>query len=95
MAKQGEGSYTGPVCFLDGWHYTVVTDGAGNDAPGERLVTDGDGSYRPATDADTSHNDRHATGFVDIALEDGAPGARVTPDEFEAVQQFLRERRGE
>lgn len=93
MAKTTD--YDGPVCYQDGWHYTVVTDDDGNDTPGERLVTDGDGSYRLATDDDTPHNDRHATGFVNIELEDAAPGARVTPDEFEAIQQLLRERRGE
>lgn len=89
--------YTGPVCFMDGWHHTVATDGDGNDTPGDRLVTDGDGVYRLATDADTDdHNARHGTGrLLQVALEDGSPGATVTADEFDAIQQLLRDRRGE
>lgn len=89
-------SYTQRVCFLDGWHYSVKDDGNGGEIPDERLVLEDDGSYRVATDADTeSWHDRKHTRFATVEMEDGAAGVRVSPDEFEAIQQLLRDWRGE
>lgn len=84
------------VCFQDGWHYSVKDDGAGGETPDERLVLDDDGTYRAATDADTeSWHDRKHQRFATVEMEDGAASTRVTPDEYEAIQQLLRDRRGE
>ena len=95
------------VCFMDGWHYSVVEDNdareyalavatarfkfemsRGDDAgitaaqdqldevtnqvfekPDQRLVLEDDGTYRPATDADTdSWNDRKHQRFVSVEM---------------------------
>lgn len=52
---------TARVCYRDGWHWTVETDDDGNDVPGKKLVLEDDGSFRPATKADTEswHNRKH------------------------------------
>jgi len=101
--------YTGPVCYLDGWHYTVVPnpDGLGNgdkghvyDAPGEKLVLEDneDGTefrYRLATDEDTrSWHDRKHRAFATVEYEDGEqPGLRVTADDMAAIREFLETRK--
>jgi len=82
--------YTGPVCYQDGWHYTVDE----NDQPDQRLVLDDDGSYRLANGDDTSWHDRKHGQFAHIALEDGGAGLTVTADELDAIQALLAERRG-
>lgn len=99
--EQGE-AYDGPVCYLDGWHYTVVADPSGSETPegrpheipGDRLYLDDDGAYRYATDDDTaSWHDRKHVGYARIAMEGGQAGLDVSPEEFEAIQEMLRERR--
>ena len=88
--------YTGPVCYQDGWHYSVDE----NEQPGERLhledTADGSKSrYRLATESDTrSWHDRKHGQFAHIALEDGGAGLTVTADELDAIQALLAERRG-
>ena len=82
--------YTGPVVYKDGWHYSVDE----NDQPDQRLVLEDDGSYRLATEDDTSWHDRKHGQFASIALEDGGAGITVTADELDAIQQLLAERRG-
>lgn len=45
--------YTGEVCYMDGWHYTVK-DGR----PDKKLFSNGDGTYRLAKDGDQSHHEQ-------------------------------------
>ena len=83
--------YTGPVCYQDGWHYSVDE----NDQPDKRLYLDEkDGSYRYATDEDKSWHERQHGQYAHIALEDGGAGLTVTADELDAIQALLAERRG-
>lgn len=87
--------YTGPVCYQDGWHYTVDE----NEQPGVKLhLEDTDGGekfrYRLATEHDASWHDRKHGQHVEVKLEDGGAGLTVTQDELGAIQQFLNERRG-
>lgn len=84
-------AYTGGVCYMGGWHWTLEKDAAGFDTPGERLVLDDDGSYRVAGDADTeSWHDRKHQRFATVEMEDGST-LRITPDELE---DLMRKRRG-
>lgn len=79
-------SYSGPVCYVDGDHYAVDAD----EAPAQRLYLDPEsGEYFEANDDDPSYADRFHQKFVDVELEDGQPGARVTEEEFRAIQQLL------
>ena len=88
-------TYDGPVCYMGGWHWTVV-QGERGEEPGERLVLDDDGSYHLADETDTeSWHDRKHQRFATFEMEDGAASTRVTAEEYEAIQQLLRERRGE
>lgn len=93
--------YDGPVCYQDGWHWTVVTGPDGYDLPGEKLhledTADGSESrYRLATGDDTrSWHDRKHGQFVQIDLEDGQAGVTVTQEELDAINEFLAKRRGE
>lgn len=95
-----EDYYTGPVCYQDGWHYTVMTGPDGYDAPGEKLHLEdtADGSefrYRLATEDDASWHDRKHGQYTHIEFEDGsATGVSVTANELSAIQAFLDERRG-
>jgi hypothetical protein len=59
-------TYTGDVCYQDGWHWTVVKDEAGDDTPGEKLTLGDDGLYRPAVDGDLSWHDQHHQQFAEI-----------------------------
>lgn len=84
-------TYTGDVCYRDGWHYAVDGDGL----EGERLVCENDGSYRYASDADTdSWHDRKHGQFVTISPEAGGEGVTVSAEEMQAIQAFLEQRRG-
>jgi hypothetical protein len=82
--------YTGPVCYQDGWHYSVDE----NDQPDKRLYLSEDGSYRYANGDDASWHDRQHGQYAHIALEDGGAGLTVTADELDAITQLLAERRG-
>jgi hypothetical protein len=82
--------YTGPVCYQDGWHYSVDE----NDQPDKRLYLNEDGSYRHANEDDASWHDRQHGQYVHVALEDGGAGLTVTADELAAIEQLLAERRG-
>lgn len=95
MTDSLAGSYTGPVCYVDGWHCTVGKNENNEDVPGERLVLEEDGSYRLATEEDESHHDRHHQSFVNIEMEDGSEAVQVNPEEYAAIQEMLRQRRGE
>jgi hypothetical protein len=77
-------SYTGPVCYQDGWHYTVTDDGE----PGVRLFLDDDG-YRAAAANDESWHDRKHQTFATVEMEDGAAALRVTPDQLARIKQIL------
>ena len=90
MAKR---AYTGAVCYLDGWHHTVTKDANGDDTPGERLVLEDDGTYRPATEQDLSWHDRKHTSFTLVVPDGGKPAVAVTADEMAAIQSMLDERR--
>lgn len=93
-----DGYYDGPVCYSDGWHWTVVAGPDGGDVPGERLHLEdnADGSrYRFATDSDTrSWHDRKHSQFATVEMEDGAT-TRVTAEENAVIQKVLAEMRGE
>lgn len=82
-------AYEGPVCYLDGWHWSVVDDGAGGEQPGERLVLEDDGTYRAAADEDVSWHERKHQRFATVEMEDGGPGVRVSEQELAAVQELL------
>jgi hypothetical protein len=76
---------------MDGDHYSVDED----DQPAERLYLDPEaGTYRYATDEDPSYHERFHQNFVDVIMEDGQPGARVTPEEFAEIQKLLGQMRG-
>lgn len=92
--------YTGPVAYQDGWHHAVTEDSEGNATIiGDRLVLEDteDGSasrYRLATEADTrSWHDRKHRQYVSVVMEDGT-AVKVTPDEMQAIQELLNEKRG-
>lgn len=87
-------TYEGAVCYLDGWHWSVVEAADGSTEPGERLFLDDDGTYRLAAADDLSWHERKHQGFASVVMEDGAQQTRVTAEEFAAVQQMLEERRG-
>jgi hypothetical protein len=84
------------VCYVDGWHHAVVEGPDGYEVPGDRLVLEDDGTYRPATDADTeSWHDRKHASFTLLVPEGGQPAVAVTADEMDAVRELLDERRGQ
>lgn len=86
--------YDGPVCYFDGWHYTVVA-GGGGDVPGARLVLEDDGSYRIAAPEDTeSWHDRKHAAFTLVVPEGGVASVVVSAEEMVAVAELLAERRG-
>lgn len=71
--------YEGDVCYVGqdhessdgrqlrgGFHYTVIEGPDGEHLPGEPLVLEEDGTYRPAKDDDTSHHDAHHKQFAAI-----------------------------
>lgn len=94
-------AYTGPVCYVDGWHYPVVPhpDGIGSGDEGHvyevpdldrRLVLDDDGGYRFAGDDDTeSWHDRKHVAFKTFELEDGSISTKVTESELAAIDELL------
>lgn len=83
------------VCYVDGWHYSVVEGADGNDVPGERLVLEDDGTYRLAADDDTnSWHDRKHQQYVNVVMEDSSDGVRVTPSELAAINELLAQLRG-
>jgi hypothetical protein len=95
-------TYTGPVVYQDGWHYTVVPhpDGAGNgepghvyDVPGERLFSNGDGTYRPAVEGDKSHHEQFHQRFASIDMEDGAGATRLSESEYQVAMEAVRKER--
>jgi len=90
-----ETTYSGDVCYQDGWHMSVVKDAAGHDVPGERLFLEDDGSYRLAVDGDLSWHDRHHQRFVNVVMEDGSQSEQVSAEEFAAIQDLLKQKRGE
>jgi hypothetical protein len=55
------GPYEGPVCFVDGWHYSVK-----NGAPDKKLFLEDNGSYRYAVKGDPSWNARKHERFVQV-----------------------------
>lgn len=76
---------------MDGDHYSVD----GDDQPDQRLYLDPEtGSYYIANDDDPAYHERFHQKFVDVEMEDGQPGARVTPEEFEEIQKLLNNMRG-
>lgn len=89
-----EGTYDGPVTYTDGWHWTVVSDEAG-DHPGEKLYLDETtGAYRYAVDGDESWHDRFHLEFRRITVG-GEEGIDVNEAEFEAIKEFLKKKRSE
>jgi len=72
-----------------------------HEVPDQRLVLEdddeGNSRYRLATDADTrSWHERKHRRFANIVLEDGVqPGLQVDQNEYEAIQEMLKKRRGE
>jgi hypothetical protein len=87
--------YDGPVCYQDGWHWSIKEADDGGHEPDAKLFLDDDGSYRIAAETDESWHDRKHERLATIDMEDGAPGLRVTADEFDAVKEFLNDRREE
>jgi len=85
-------TYDGPVCYLEGWHYSVVPADVGEE-PGQRLVLNEDGSYTVAGPDDQSWHDRKHQRFASIVPEDGSPGLRVTSEELAEIQKLLDQRR--
>ena len=86
--------YTGPVCFMDGWHYTTTTDADGNETPADRLFCNDDGTYRLAADSDPSWFDRKHTAFAVVMPDDGGSGIPVSKEEAGKVQELLASLRG-
>ena len=83
-------TYTGDVCYQDGWHWSVV-DGD----PGERLFLADDGTYHVAADTDLSWHDRKHQRFASFVVGGGdTPVLQVTPDELAEIKKLLDERRG-
>lgn len=80
--------YTGSVCYVDGWHYTVDTDEHG-DHPGVPLFLNDDGTYRYATDGDESWHERKHQRYTLLVPEDGSPMVSVTPEQMAEVQKIL------
>jgi hypothetical protein len=95
-----DGFYEGPVCYQDGWHWTVVAGPDGMDVPGERLHLEDDADsgasrYRLATDDDVrSWHERKHVRFATVEMEDGST-TRVTAEENAVIQKVLAEMRGE
>lgn len=87
--------YSGSVCFADGWHWSVVPAADGGEQPDAKLVLDDQGVYRFAADNDSSWHDRKHKRFARVEMEGGQTGVDVSPDEFAAIQELLRERRGD
>jgi hypothetical protein len=90
-------AYTGPVRYQDGWHWALETDpDGGNPRLGAKLFLEDDGTYRAAIDGDASWHDRKHGQFMTIEMEDKSqPGMTVSKDDFDAIQAFLAERKGE
>ena len=82
-------TYTGDVCYQDGWHMSIVD---GN--PGVRLYLNDYGSYREAADGDLSWHDRHHQRFASFVVSDGEPALQVSADELAEIRKLLDERRG-
>lgn len=87
-------TYEGPVCFQDGWHYSVVPDASGNDTPGVQLFLEDDDTYRTVEAGDESWQARKQVAFTLVVPEDGAPGVAVTAEEMTAIQALLDQSRG-
>lgn len=124
--------YDGPVCFLDGWHWSTIVDeddrarcvtvaqahvdyahkrGDGDsiaaaeaelaratsatyEVPDRKLFLEDDGTYRFATDSDSSWRDRKHTRFATIAMDGGEAGLQVSAEEFAEIQKMLDAKRG-
>lgn len=87
--------YDGAVVFSEGVHYPADDDGHPILDRPLRWV---EGStYREAEDDDALHNDTHQVQEVEIEIGTVATpsgdAVEVTPEEMEAVQAFLDERR--
>lgn len=71
-------AYDGPVCYQDGWHWSVVSDENGNQQPDKKLHLEDseDGTlsrYRFATAKDTrSWHDRKHKQFVEVQMAEEA-----------------------
>jgi hypothetical protein len=91
--KPGD-EYTGPVCYADGWHWTVVPAGDGGEEPDAKLTLGDDGVYRLAADDDASWHARKHMRYARVEMEGGQAGVEVSAEEFDAIQQMLREKRG-
>jgi hypothetical protein len=56
--------YTGPVVYMDGWHYSVDK----NDQPDKKLYFEDDGTFRFAKDGDESWYDRAHARYATMEL---------------------------
>jgi len=46
-------------------------------------------------DGDLSWHDRHHQRFVNVVMEDGSQSEQVSAEEFAAIQDLLKQKRGE
>lgn len=83
------GTYSGDVCYVDGWHMTVEQDENGSDVPGERLVLSDDGTYAIADSEADSWFDRKHTAFAVVVPDGGGSGRSVSAEQFSQIEQFL------
>lgn len=60
------GPYAGPVCYADGWHWSVKTKRSGQQVPDRKLVLEDNGTYRFAKRGDASWHGRKHEQFVDL-----------------------------
>lgn len=60
------GPYTGPVCYADGWHWSVKKDKNGYDVPDQKLFLEDNGTYRFAQKGDPSWHGRKHENYVDL-----------------------------
>lgn len=88
-------TWNGPVAYLDGWHWSVVTDAAGVESLADKLYLEDDGTFRLAVDGDASWQDRKFVRYAMIVPEDGQPGISVSADELAFVTEQLAQRRAE
>jgi hypothetical protein len=96
--------YKGAVCYAGhdheaadgralegGWHYAVIQDENGNEMPdaGHKLVVDPEtGQFYDATDADSSHREKHHQRLVIVAVGGGI-GEPQDAESIEATHRHL------
>ncbi len=87
-------TYTGPVYYRDGWHWTTDIGPDGETVEQQKLYLEDDGTYRIAEDGDESWHDRKHQRFATFELEDASASTRVSEQELDAINELLGRMRG-